>query len=611
MLKNWTALRLSALACVIISCAYGQEIHLKTRTISTVSAAGSAASQPATRQRINNRQAVHQIVEFNHPPGAADLDALLQAGAQVTAALPDDSVVITIRGGLTNPPAGVIWVGQFEDQDKISPALTGALANNAAAFPAPVIVEFHSDINTAQQDALAAALGITFLRPASLVAQHVIVQATPAILATLAAQDEVAYIFPADPALLTSDAPYPCAGMLTTAGGIAQYANVTHGWDLDSDNIAHLTYYFGSLTSKLPATTVQSEIERAMNAWAAHLNVTFTQSTVSSVTRSIYIEFASGSHGDAFPFDGKGGVLAHTFYPVPINAETIAGDMHFDADEAWKQGADTDLYTVALHEIGHALGLSHSDNPGDVMYPYYHRGLALSANDIGAAKQLYTPVNQTVPVTVTAPVTQPTTPTTPTTTTTTTSTPSKPLTLTPDPAPVSTSASLIAVTGTVTGGTAPYTVRWQTNFGYSGTATLSPGSNMWTASNISLAPGANVITVTADDAVDNVATQNVTITMQQPSATASTPIKVTVSSPSSPVVTVNAPQISISGNATGGAGITQVTWQTSNGVTGVATGVNPWVASAIPLPVGTTTIIVHAYDAKGSTAWATTVAVRP
>ena len=406
MLKIWTALRLTALACVIISCAYGQEIHLKTRTIST--APGSnAASQPANRQRINASQTVHQIVEFNHPPGAADLDALLQAGAQVTAGLPDDAVVITIRGGLTNPPAGVIWIGNMEAQGKISPALTAAFAS---ATTVPVIVEFHSDIDAAQQNALGATLGVTFLRPAALVAQHVIVEATPAILATLSEQDEVAYIFPADPSLLSgSAATYPCAGMLTTVGSIAQYANVTHGWDLDSDNIAHLTYYFGSLTAKVPSATVQSEIERALNTWSANLNVTFTQSTVSSVTRSIYIEFASGSHGDAYPFTA-GSQLAHTFYPVPINAETIAGDMHFNADEPWAVGADTDIYTVALHEIGHALGLSHSDNPGDVMYPYYHRGLPLSANDIGAAKQLYTPANQEAPVTTTVPVTTTTRP---------------------------------------------------------------------------------------------------------------------------------------------------------------------------------------------------------
>lgn len=505
----------------------------------------------------------------------------MAAGYRVIATVPDNAVAVVTPKRTSGPVPGVIWIGALDPADKISPALSHGESVEA-------LVEFHSDVDRAAQEAVASAEGLSLARPAVLLPTHAIVIASPVQLRALAQHDEVGYIFPADTGLSTGEELMPCAGLLTLAGPVPQYANIVHGWDPGSDNKTHLGYFFGDLTRKLPASTVESEILRAFETWASVANVVFSPALSASAARAVLVEFANGAHGDAYPFDSAGQILAHTFYPVPLNPESIAGDLHLNAAVNWHAGSDTDVYSVALHEIGHALGLGHSDNPNDVMYPYYRRGMQLSANDIGAVQALYG-----APGPVTAPSN------------------AVPLSLTLNPTASPVQSAQIAISGTVSGGTPPLTLAWQTDQGYSGKGATGEGG-IWNAGGVSLATGLNTVTVTAFDSAKKTASQSAVITRVSSiaSAAGTGPVSIAITSPPSAVVTESGATISLSGTASGGSGIASVTWQTSGGATGTANGTGPWVAPNIPLLTGTNTITVRAADGKGTTAWASVVVVR-
>jgi Matrixin len=338
------------------------------------------------------------------------------------------------------------------------------------------------------------------------------------------------------------------------------------GWDGPGRNAATLYYVFGQLTAQLPVPETKSEILRALEEWAKVVQVTWLPGESATADRTVDILFATGDHGDGFPFDGPGGVLAHTFYPSLPAAEPLAGDMHFDDAESWHFGSNYDIFSVALHEAGHALGLGSSDNPDSVMYPYYRLRTGLSDDDKTAILSLYAAKTETGPPPA--------------------------LTLTVNAPPPVTTAASISLSGTVTGGSGGATVTWSSSTGASGTASLD-GAN-WVTANISLALGSNSITVTAADASGSVS-HTVSLTRQ---TVAPSPLVVTVDTPPS---TTTATSISLSGTVTGGSGGAAVTWSSSTGASGTASlnGAN-WSALNIPLAAGFNSLTVTATDGTGT-----------
>jgi len=152
-----------------------------------------------------------------------------------------------------------------------------------------------------------------------------------------------------------------------------------------------LTYAFVLGTPDLPGGDENAAIRRAFATWQREISIDFLEVGVAS-NPNFTIGWFTGTHGDGSPFDGVGNTLAHAFYPPPCGG-AHAGKCHFDDAELWALahgGGRVDVETVALHEIGHLLGLNHSPVVGSVMFASYSgERRALSADDIAGIRALY------------------------------------------------------------------------------------------------------------------------------------------------------------------------------------------------------------------------------
>ena len=152
-------------------------------------------------------------------------------------------------------------------------------------------------------------------------------------------------------------------------------------WYLDLSN-------YNQIKTTLTEGIIRTIFATAFSKWS-NTSLLYLHEVQEEDKANITIKFLSGNHGDGYNFDGPGQVLAHAFFPGTGNG----GDVHFDLAEnwtLWNEDSGTSLYNVAIHEIGHSLGLSHSTQNDSMMYAWYNpKIMELGKDDILGINYLY------------------------------------------------------------------------------------------------------------------------------------------------------------------------------------------------------------------------------
>ncbi|XP_067939644.1 matrix metalloproteinase-C-like [Watersipora subatra] len=142
-----------------------------------------------------------------------------------------------------------------------------------------------------------------------------------------------------------------------------------------------LTVGFSDYSTRMGRQDQERAFMRAADSWARVSGLSFKKGPARG--SKITIGFAH--------YDGPWGVLGKAWFPK-------TGRIVFENKENWESkipnrgGAQGSLafYSVAMHELGHALGISHSNVKNAIMHPQYQRDVVnLQNDDIRAITALY------------------------------------------------------------------------------------------------------------------------------------------------------------------------------------------------------------------------------
>jgi hypothetical protein len=158
-------------------------------------------------------------------------------------------------------------------------------------------------------------------------------------------------------------------------------------------NSTAVTYSINNCPQTLDCSQSYQAVREAMAAWQEVSALTIHEVPSGG---DIEISWQSGDQGDGTAFDGPGGVVALAAPPYQGGAWWQDGIVRLDDDENWVLTAPTKgfpgevhLPTILLHEIGHALGLDHSEIETALMWWQYTGVRGLTQDDVVAIQSLY------------------------------------------------------------------------------------------------------------------------------------------------------------------------------------------------------------------------------
>ncbi len=190
--------------------------------------------------------------------------------------------------------------------------------------------------------------------------------------------------------------PYAVNGGVWPSPQLITISFVPDGTIIGANNSGYVTSnLFATFNQRFgSAAKWQNVFLKAAQVWAQQTNVNFAIVGDNGAT------LGSGSYeqGDPNMGDirisgynfGNSNYLAMASLPPPANNNSIAGDISMNTGQTFNIGATYDLFSVAAHEIGHALGMGHSSLSSAIMYANYTTTrTALSSDDASGIRAVY------------------------------------------------------------------------------------------------------------------------------------------------------------------------------------------------------------------------------